>query len=47
MTLTRLKKFWMTLTRGACDSDSIKMTRTHHWRENRPTGNTGTGQAWW
>ena len=21
----------MTLTRGACDSDSTKMTRTHHW----------------
>jgi len=21
----------MTLTREACDSDSTKMTRTHHW----------------
>jgi len=34
MTLTRLEKFLddsdSTLTPGACDSDSTKMTRTHH-----------------
>jgi len=35
MTLTRLEKILdgsdLTLTRGACDSDSAKVTRTHHW----------------
>jgi len=35
MTLTRLENFLdesdSTLTRRACDSDSTKMTGTHHW----------------
>jgi len=25
------KKFEMTLTRRACDSDSTKMSQAHHW----------------
>jgi len=35
MTLTRIEKILddsdSSLTRRACDSDSSKMTRTHHW----------------